>query len=474
MHKKRLAIILALITLLSFIAFPAQNTTASELTVYINDQIQHFTPAPIIQSGTTLVPMRAFFEALGADVSWDNATRTATGKRGDITVTLTIGSKTAYVNGQPKTLTVPAQLINSSTFIPLRFVGEALGDNVEYIHETRTIKITSSTVSKKAKLRVHFIDVGQGDSILIQFPSGQNMLIDAGEDQNTVKAYITNQGIKKLDHVIATHPHADHIGGMANVIKSFEIGKVYMPKTTHTTKTYENLLLAIKDKGLKITTSKAGLNIDVGTGVEAKLVAPNSENYANLNDYSAVLRVKYGNTAFLFTGDAEATSEAEMINSGHALKSDVLKVGHHGSNSSTTTTFLKAVSPKYAVISAGKGNSYGHPHQETLARLNDSGIEIYRTDESGTIIAESDGTVITFNKGASQIKERAPTITAPTPTPVLAPTAPSTGNYIGNKNTKKFHLPSCRSLPAPQNRVFFDKRDDAIKAGYVPCKICKP
>ena len=472
MFKKRLAILLAIITLLSFIIFPTQNPSASELSVYINDQPQHFTPAPIIQSGTTLVPMRAFFEALGAEVGWDNATRTATGNRGDITVTLTIGSQTAYINGQPKTLTVPAQLINSSTFIPLRFVGEALGDEVEYIHETRTIKITSSAIPKKEKLRVHFIDVGQGDSILIQFPSGQNMLIDAGEDQNTVKAYIANQGIKRLDHVIATHPHADHIGGMSNVIKSFEVGKVYMPKTTHTTKTYESLLLTIKDKGLKITAAKAGLNIDVGTGVEAQLVGPSSESYDNLNNYSAVLRVKYGNTAFLFTGDAESIAETEMINSGYALKSDVLKVGHHGSNSSTTPTFLKAISPKFAVISAGKGNSYGHPHQEVLARLNDAGIQIYCTDESGTIIAESDGNVITFNKQASQIKERAPTTTAPTPIP--APTAPSTGNYIGNKNTKKFHLPSCRSLPALQNRVFFNTRDEAVKAGYDPCKICKP
>ena len=152
MFKKRLAILLTIITLLSFIIFPTQNPSASELSVYINDQPQHFTPAPIIQSGTTLVPMRAFFEALGANVGWDNSTRTATGKRGDITVTLTIGSQTAYVNGQPKTLEVPAQLVNSLAYIPLRFVSESLGDKVEYIHETRTIKITSLDMIKTTQV----------------------------------------------------------------------------------------------------------------------------------------------------------------------------------------------------------------------------------------------------------------------------------------------------------------------------------
>ena len=482
MLRKRLALLLATIILLSYIAFPNQSQANPELSVYINDELQNFTPAPFIQSGTTLVPMRAFFEALGAEVGWDNATRTATAKRGDITVALPIGSTTAYVNGEPKTLAVPAQLINGHTFIPLRFVSESLGDKVEYIPETRTIKITSSYIATKDKLRVHFIDVGQGDAILIQFPSGQNMLIDAGEDENIVASYIASQGIIRLDHVIATHPHADHIGGMAKVIKSFEIAKIYMPRTTHTTRTYENLLLAIKDKGLKITTAKAGLDIDVGDGIEAKLVAPNSDSYQNLNDYSAVLRLVYGNTSFIFTGDTESVSELEMINSGYSLKSDVLKVGHHGSSTSTTPAFLNAVSPKYAVISCGKDNSYGHPHQEVITRLNNTGVIIYRTDESGTIIAESDGSTITFDKEPSEIKEAPPGESEPLPVPIIDPIpVPITetdddidDSYIGNKNTKKFHLPTCSSLPAQHNRVYFKTRDEAIKAGFDPCKICRP
>jgi len=171
-----------------------------------------------------------------------------------------------------------------------------------------------------------------------------------------------------------------------------------------------------------------------------------------------------------------------MINSGYSLKSDVLKVGHHGSSTSTTPAFLNAVSPKYAVISCGKDNSYGHPHQEVITRLNNTGVIIYRTDESGTIIAESDGSTITFDKEPSEIKEAPPGESEPLPVPIIDPIpVPITetdddidDSYIGNKNTKKFHLPTCSSLPAQHNRVYFKTRDEAIKAGFDPCKICRP
>jgi len=166
--KKRLSLFILLAFVLSLIAVPVQNAVASDISVYINDQQQYFTPAPTVQSGTTLVPMRAFFEALGAEVEWNNPTKTVTGRRGNTTVILSIDSSIAYVNGQQKTLSIPAQLINGSTFIPLRFVGEALGDKVEYIPSINTIKVTSSVsvTPENVKLRVHFIDVGQGDCYL--------------------------------------------------------------------------------------------------------------------------------------------------------------------------------------------------------------------------------------------------------------------------------------------------------------------
>lgn len=243
------------------------------------------------------------------------------------------------------------------------------------------------------ELAVHFLDVGQGDSILIQFPNDSVMLIDAGPDRSgaPVISYLKQQGIKKIDYLVATHPHADHIGGMAAVIKEFDISKVYMPKVTHTTKTFEDMLLSIRKKGLKITPARAGLNIIEQDGLQATFTAPCSSGYDGLNNYSAVVKIRYGSTSFLLTGDAEDLSEKEMLASGADLQADVLKVGHHGSSRSTTPAFLKSVSPEYAVILVGAANDYGHPHQETLDNLADAGVMVHRTDQEGTIIFVSDG-----------------------------------------------------------------------------------
>ena len=302
------------------------------------------------------------------------------------------------------------------------------------------------------------------------------MLIDAGNnaDGPSVVSYLKQQGVKTIDHLIGTHPHEDHIGGMDNVIQSFDIGQVYMPRATTTTKTFEDVLLAIKQKGLKITTAKAGVTVLDQGNLKVNFIASVGSGYEDLNNWSAVTRIQYGDTAFLLTGDAESQSEEEMIVSGTNLKADVLKVGHHGSSSSTTPAFLKAVAPKYAVISVGTGNNYGHPHKETLTKLANAKVQVYRTDQDGTLVFTSDGKTIIVKKLGSTIKPRAPN-TGNTIAPVT-PVAPAPGNrgYIGNKNSKKFHLPSCSTLPAEQNRVYFKTREEAVKAGYVPCKKCNP
>jgi|GEM_PF-221140 len=248
-----------------------------------------------------------------------------------------------------------------------------------------------------SELRVHFIDVGQADSILIEDGS-HAMLIDAGNnaDSELVVEYIRKQGIEKLSYVIGTHPHEDHIGGLDAVIRNFHIEKVMMPNAEHTSKTYEDVLLAIQEKGLKISLPVPGSEFKLGDGT-VKVLAPNGEDNRNLNNASIVLKLQYGDSSFLFTGDAEKESEEEMIAKGFDLKADVLKIGHHGSSTSTSTEFLDKVKPSYAVIMVGKGNDYNHPHKETMELLKERKIPVFRTDECGTIVAKSNGKTIEFN-----------------------------------------------------------------------------
>jgi competence protein ComEC len=264
------------------------------------------------------------------------------------------------------------------------------------------IAVSSLGLAAASPLSVHFIDVGQADSILVHTPSGNNMLIDAGnnDDGDTVTSYLSRHGVKRLDVLIGTHPHEDHIGGMDTVIHQYQIGKIYMPKVTSTTKTFEDVLQAIKNKGLKINSPIPGSMISLDSAVKVAILAPNSSKYKDLNNYSIVIKISYDKTSFLLTGDAEKESEEEMLAKGFNLKADVLKVGHHGSNSSTSAAFLKAVAPKYAVICVGKGNDYGHPKQVILNRLKRAGAKVYRTDLNGTVIAESDGKKVTVVKGS--------------------------------------------------------------------------
>ncbi|EGW39072.1 MBL fold metallo-hydrolase [Desulfosporosinus sp. OT] len=322
-----------------------------------------------------------------------------------------------------------------------------------------------TTVVPGQKLKVSYIDVGQADSILIQIPNGKNVLIDAGNngDANAITSYLKKQDVSKLDIVIATHPHEDHIGSMDTQIKTFDIGQVIMPKKDSTTQTYKDLITAIQNKGLKITEAKAGLELDLGSEVNALLLAPNSANYEDVNNYSAVLKLSYGTNTFLFEGDAQEQSENEMINAGYNLKSDVLKVGHHGSNTSSTTAFLTKVQPKYAVISVGKGNSYGHPANVTMDSLTNIGAKVYRADLSGTIVAESDGTNITINTIATEVQPRAPTPTvSQSVAPVSVAPAPAQATASTNSTVKSTPTPTSSTglvcimyiIQKPRNSIF--------------------
>lgn len=254
---------------------------------------------------------------------------------------------------------------------------------------------TETQTASSGDLKIHYIDVGQGDSELIQI-ANKNILIDAGTSDKKALDYLKSIGITKIDYAIATHPHEDHIGSMDDVIKAFDIGTFYAPKVTTTTKTYDNMINALKSKNLKVTVPKVGNSLTIGDAT-LTFLAPNSDKYEDLNNYSIVVKLKFGNNSFIFMGDAEDVSEGEILSKQLDIQADVLKVGHHGSHSSTTQAFLDKVNPKYAIISCEKGNDYGHPHKETLDKLSAKNINVFRTDLEGTVIATSDGNNITFN-----------------------------------------------------------------------------
>jgi len=357
-------------------------------------------------------------------------------------------------------------------------------------------------------LEVHYIDVGQGSATLLK--SGRHaMLIDTGDsDQGTkLQLYLTKQGVENLDYLVLTHPDADHIGGAPVIITKFGIGQLFLSNYEKDNKTTQKVRDAMQYKGLTASDYQVGDTFALGNA-SFTILGPAKE-YADSNNASIVIMVQNGNNRFLFTGDCEAEAEADLIASGADLSADVYLAGHHGSDTASSQAFMDAVSPSYAVISCGEGNSYGHPHAEVLNRFRSMGIQVFRTDEQGSVIAESDGTGITWNCAPSetwQAGERtknaqtgaeiqpanetdaaaaqdmptagqsdAVTLPAQEQKPVVADETPQAGNYIGNRNNGKLHKASCSYLPDPQNQVPFTTREEAVEAGYDdPCKRCNP
>lgn len=286
-----------------------------------------------------------------------------------------------------------------ATALALIIVGVAgiLGTNEDLINTVSNMgELANNSNKQKVEfvaqedLLIDFIDVGQADSILIR-NEDKTMLIDAGTNEagEMVVTYLQNLGINKIDYLIGTHPHEDHIGGLDDVINHFNIGQIYMPKIETTTKTFEDVLDAIENKNLTVTSPNKGDKIEIGQAVGTFMTEPILDK-DNLNFSSLVVRLEFGNNSFLFMGDAEKENE-ETINWN---KTDVLKVGHHGSNTSTSESFLNQVKPQCSIIMVGKDNSYNLPTQETIDKLNTIGSEIYRTDENGTIQIISDGNTI--------------------------------------------------------------------------------
>ncbi|MBQ6932487.1 MAG: MBL fold metallo-hydrolase [Clostridia bacterium] len=248
-----------------------------------------------------------------------------------------------------------------------------------------------------SEFSVHFIDVGQGDCTLIKTPDG-NMLIDAGENgyETTVLDYLEAQGVDSLKYFVATHPHSDHIGGAAEVLEAVSVENVIMPKlskdNTPATATYEKMLTAIKNSSAKVISAKPGSEYSFG-GAEFTVLAP-FEQDENLNNMSVVLKLSYKGYSFMLSGDAEKEVENRILKAGYDISADVYKGAHHGSSTSNSKKFVKAINPTYAVLSYEEGNSYGHPHRETVELFNEEGIVYYSTADYGTIVFTVDNSIL--------------------------------------------------------------------------------
>ena len=322
---------------------------------------------------------------------------------------------------------------------------------------------TAATVPPSGDgLMVHFVDVGQADCILIECGS-EFAIIDGGnkDDGQLVVSYLEQQGVQELSAVICTHAHEDHVGGLPSVLSVYPTAAVYAPTRTYSSNIFDDFLYYTDQQRLEVTIPAPGDTLTVGDAV-LTVLGP-VQSYAETNDTSIVVRLDYGDTSFLFTGDMEVAAENDMLDywSGNSdiFHVDVLKVGHHGSDTSTGYRFLYEVDPTYGVIPVGKDNSYGHPHAEPLSRLRDAGVTLLRTDELGHILAVSDGKEITFTWGNQSAQPEA-----------VEPAEPQV--FIGNKNSKKLHSEDCGSLPGENNRVYFDSYQQAIAEGYEPHGTC--
>lgn len=361
-------------------------------------------------------------------------------------------------------------------------------------------------VSSAGSFAVHFIDVGQADASLV-ICDGKTMLIDGGnaDDSNLIYTYLKKQGITHLDYIVATHAHEDHVGGLSGALSYATVGTVFSPVTSYSSKAFQNFVKNVEKQGKSLTVPYVGQTFSLGSA-SCRVLAVNTTS--DTNNSSIVLRIVYGDTSFLFTADAEREVEQVMIDRGEPLSATVLKVGHHGSSTSSSYAFLWNVMPQYAVISCGKGNSYGHPHDEPLSRLRDADVQLFRTDMQGDIICTSNGSSVSFSVsrnrnadvyaeiGGNSTQTTQPPATNPPQTEPPATNPPETDppatnppatdvptdtpqgtDYILNTNSHKFHYPHCHSaakISEKNKQSYTGTREELIEQGYSPCGYCDP
>lgn len=335
------------------------------------------------------------------------------------------------------------------------------------ITESAIGTVEETVATTVSTLQVHFIDVGQGDATLITC-DGHAMLIDAGGNNmgTAMQYYLEKQGIASLDYIIGTHPDEDHIGGMDVILTKFDCGTVMLPDCEKDTASYRDVISAIEYKAYQITRPVVGDTYTLGNA-GFTIIAPNGDDYEDSNNMSIGLLLTHGENSFLFTGDAEGEAEEDILRNGIDVAADVLHVAHHGNAKGTTETFVEAVSPEFAVISCERNNSYGHPHAHALDTLQDNGVELFRTDVQGTVIAYSDGEEITWSQEPTQNWQSGTVLAEESFIP----------SYILNIRSMKFHNPDCESVADMKDwnkKESALAREEIVALGYAPCGSCKP
>ncbi len=349
-------------------------------------------------------------------------------------------------------------------------------DLTSYIEYYNDLQAESPTNEKaEDELKVVFIDVDQGDSALIILPNSRTMLIDSGEyfAKDAVAHVLLEEGITRIDTLIATHPHSDHMGSMSAIIDSFECGDIYLPNAPSASKSFEALLDSIEEKGLNAIEGEYGMSIELDSTVDIEILSPSGAEYESLNNYSIVIRIAYGNADFLFMGDAEAIIEEEILKVGANVSADILKLGHHGSDTSSTEEFVLKVSPQYAIASCGENNTYGHPHESVIQLMDALDITLLRTYENGNITFTTDGGTITCSDGNTFVAEESLSDAAAPDDDNVTQDVPVKEDieYVYLSKNNKYHMMSCRYYNDSFTEI---TKEDALAAGYAACKVCKP
>lgn len=450
--KRITAFVLFYICILAFNVYGAES-----INVIVDGNYVTFSNSePKVIGGRTMVPVRDIFEAIGADVIWEPQERKIVAVKEKNTLVMTLNSRVIYTNGNMSEMDCEPEVINGRTFVPVRYAVEAFGYSVSWNSEDKSVIIKS----RENDVKIHFIDVGQGDCTVID-DNGHCMIIDGGESENGDKIvnYIKGLGISKIDYVIATHPHADHIGGLCKVIGNFDVNNIIMPDAVSSSKVFENFLSAVEKSNAKVIKAENGNKYKLGLS-EFNVVGPIKPD-GNMNNNSVVIKLRYGNNSVLLAGDAEYEEENDIVNSGVDISADVLKVGHHGSKTSTSDEFVSKVKPKYVVISVGKDNNYGHPSEDIIEKIGKMGVSIYRTDTMGNIVMTFDGdnvSIITYKeKNTTNNTEEE--------------------IYVLNTANKKVHKSDCYAVKkiSNENRASFSgDLEKLIKEGYSACGICRP